>query len=124
VPNNVVEGFDRSTTKELLSFIYIARGSAGEVRSMLLLCDRLGRFAHLRSAISDIKSLAESASRQLRAWADSLQNSEIKGQRHLNRASRSEHDRHNRAMAFERKLEQIRLAGQAGSRPQQSHEEA
>ena len=32
---NVAEGFERGTTNELLSFIYIARGSAGEARSIL-----------------------------------------------------------------------------------------
>ena len=35
VSNNIAEGFERGTTNELLQFIYIARGSAGEVRSML-----------------------------------------------------------------------------------------
>ena len=35
VSNNIAEGFERGTTNELLAFIYIARGSAGEVRSML-----------------------------------------------------------------------------------------
>ena len=35
VSNNVAEGFERSTTSELLSFIAIARGAAGEVRSMM-----------------------------------------------------------------------------------------
>ena len=35
VSNNIAEGFERSTTAELLSFIAIARGSAGEVRSMM-----------------------------------------------------------------------------------------
>ena len=34
VSNNVAEGFERGTTQELLTFLYIARGSAGEVRSM------------------------------------------------------------------------------------------
>jgi len=34
VSNNIAEGFERVTTAELLSFIAIARGSAGEVRSM------------------------------------------------------------------------------------------
>jgi hypothetical protein len=33
--------------------------------------------------ISDLRSRAESISRQLRAWADSTQNSETKGQRDL-----------------------------------------
>jgi four helix bundle protein len=37
VSNNIAEGFERGTTNELLAFIYIARGSAGEVRSMLCL---------------------------------------------------------------------------------------
>ena len=81
VSNNVAEGFERGTTQELLTFLYIARGSAGEVRSMLLLADRLPDFAHLKSEISNLKSLAESISRQLRGWADSLQNSDVRGQR-------------------------------------------
>lgn len=37
-----------------------------------------------RIEIADLKSDAEGVSRQLRAWADSLQNSDIKGQRYLN----------------------------------------
>jgi len=36
VSNNVAEGFERGTTNELLQFLYYARGSAGEVRSMLV----------------------------------------------------------------------------------------
>src|SRR5258708_30526909 len=56
VSNNVAEGFERGTTPELLSFIYIARGSAGEVRSMLCLLERLQRCANLKSQISDLKS--------------------------------------------------------------------
>jgi four helix bundle protein len=35
VSNNIAEGFEGGTTQELLTFLYIARGSAGEVRSML-----------------------------------------------------------------------------------------
>ena len=35
VSKNIAEGFERGTTNELLCFIYIARGSAGEVRSIL-----------------------------------------------------------------------------------------
>jgi four helix bundle protein len=41
VSNNVAEGFERGTTQELLTFLYIARGSAGEVRSMLCLLETL-----------------------------------------------------------------------------------
>ena len=41
VSNNIAEGFERGTNKELLMFLYISRGSAGEVRSMLCLFERL-----------------------------------------------------------------------------------
>jgi four helix bundle protein len=51
VPNNVAEGFERGTTAELITFLYYARGSAGEVRSMLLLLRRMRRFDHLKSQI-------------------------------------------------------------------------
>jgi len=88
VSNNVAEGFERGTTQELLSFIYIARGSAGEVRSMLCLLERLRIFTHFKSEISNLKSKAEVISRQLRGWADSLQNSDIKGQRYLSQRSK------------------------------------
>ena len=83
ISNNIAEGFERGTTQELLTFLYIARGSAGEVRSMLCLLERLPAFSDLKSQISDLKLKAESISRQLRAWADSLQNTPIKGPRYL-----------------------------------------
>lgn len=35
ISNNVAEGFERLTTSELISFLAIAKGSDGEVRSML-----------------------------------------------------------------------------------------
>lgn len=83
ISNNVAEGFERGTTQELLTFLYIARGSAGEARSMLCLLERLPAFSNLKFEISNLKSPAEAISRQLRGWADSLQNSPIRGQRHL-----------------------------------------
>jgi len=108
VSNNIAEGFERGTTNELLTFIYIARGSAGEVRSMLCLRERRARKANwpadLKSAISNLKSIAISCSKQLRAWADHLQNSEIRGQRHLSHRSRRELDQKKRAAAFNEEL--------------------
>jgi four helix bundle protein len=104
VSNNIAEGFERGTTNELLAFIYIARGSAGETRSMLCLLERLKPFIDLRFEISNLKPIAESCSRQLRAWADSLQNSSIKGQRHLNNAVRKQEEGRKRDTAFREKL--------------------
>ena len=88
VSNNIAEGFERGTTQELLMFLYIARGSAGETRSMLCLLERLAAFQNVRLEISNLKLSAEGISRQIRAWADSLQNSEVKGQRYLNEKGR------------------------------------
>ena len=84
VSNNIAEGFERGTNKDLLRFLYISRGSAGESRSILCLLQRLPWFDKLHSDISNLKLRAESCSKQLRAWSESLQNSDMRGQRHVN----------------------------------------
>jgi len=56
ISNNIAEGFERGTTQETLTFLYIARGSCGETRSVLCLCERLPAFSDLRSEISDFIS--------------------------------------------------------------------
>ena len=108
ISNNIAEGFERGTTQELLTFIYISRGSAGETRSMYCLIERLPEFEDFRSEISDLKSRAESISRQLRAWADSLQNTEIRGTRYLTDKSRRVDERRREREEFLTELEQIR----------------
>jgi len=107
VSNNIAEGFERGTTQELLTFLYIARGSAGEVRSMLLLLETLPGFGDLGSEIANLKSRAESSSRQLRAWADALQNSPIRGQRHLSDAVRARERQAREREEFETHIAQV-----------------
>ena len=110
VSNNIAEGFERGTTNELITFLYIARGSAGEVRSMLCYAEQRPDTADLKSEISNLKSRAEGASRQLRAWAQSLQNGDITGQRHLTDQGREHYQQDKRASAF---AERIRADYQA-----------
>jgi four helix bundle protein len=79
ISNNIAEGFERGSTTELIQFLYIARGSAGECRSMLRVCERAERFSNFKSEISDLIGRATNISKQLHGWLESLKNSEIKG---------------------------------------------
>ena len=108
VSNNIAEGFERGTTQELLTFLYISRGSCGEVRSMLCLLERLPVFKDLKFEISNLKSRAEGVSRQLRAWADSLQNSDVRGQRYLTNKTRGKSKDAREREEFLKQLEQIK----------------
>ena len=104
ISNNIAEGFERGTTNELLYFLYVARGSAGECRSMLCYLEERPEMAPLKSQISDLKQQAEGISRQLRGWAESLQSSDIKGHRHLTEQTRNGYDQNKRAKAFADKV--------------------
>ncbi len=58
VSNNIAEGFERGTTSELLHFLYIARGSAGESRSMLCYFERRPQLRDFKSQINCRELLA------------------------------------------------------------------
>ena len=74
---------------------------------MLLFTERFPEAEHLKSQISDLKLLAESCSRQIRAWADNLQNSDIKGQRHLTDGSKEQYQSKQRADVFIRHIDEV-----------------
>jgi hypothetical protein len=93
---------------ELLAFLYIARGSAGEVRSMLCVMESMATLSDLKSVISELKALAESISRQLRGWAQHLQDTPIRGQRHVTAKSRQTDQSRRERDEFLRELEQFR----------------
>jgi len=108
ISNNIAEGFERGTNPELLAFLYIARGSSGEVRSMLCLLERLSAFEGLESEILNLKSGAESISRQLGAWVRAVQNSGLKGQRYVTDQTRKADEAKGQRKEFLEKLSQIR----------------
>lgn len=70
VMNNIAEGFERNTNKEFKNFLYIAKGSCGEVRSMLNLAEELGYIT--RSQYEDMNSLSLDASRLLSGFIKTL----------------------------------------------------
>lgn len=110
VPNNIAEGFERGTTAELIQFLYYAKGSAGEVRSICHVINRLSAFVHLKSAVSDLTSLAAGVSRQLSAWAQSLQNTDIRGPKHLTDKSKQAWQENKNAVEFMDKLKRDHAA--------------
>jgi four helix bundle protein len=116
VSNNIAEGFERGTNKELLSFLYISRGSAGEVRSMLCLLDRIPTFRTLNKETALLKKKAESCSRQLKAWAQSLQNSDFRGERHVNQKVKRAAEAAKEREEFLNELAEIRAKAKAATK--------
>ncbi|MFD0964415.1 four helix bundle protein [Pseudofulvibacter geojedonensis] len=62
ISSNIAEGFERQTSKEFIRFLYIAKASAGEVRSQLYLAVDLSyitkeEFEKLNLKVSDIAKL-------------------------------------------------------------------
>src|SRR5262245_22106404 len=82
ISNNVAEGFERSTTNELLTFIAIARGSSGEVRSMTAVVKDRPKLKRYVAALNRIRTLAESCARQLTGWEGALDKLPFEGRRH------------------------------------------
>ena len=83
VSNNIAEGFERSTTKELQAFIAIARGSSGEVRSMMAVVHDRPKLKPIVRRLEEIRSLAESCARQLTGWSGAVDKLSFEGPRHL-----------------------------------------
>lgn len=62
ISSNIAEGFERNTDKEFIHFLFIAKGSAGEVRSQLYLALDLNYitqevFVEMLSEINEISKL-------------------------------------------------------------------
>ncbi len=72
IPNNIAEGFEWRSTKALLHSLKLARGSAGEFRSMLYVIGLNERYGHLEEKRSDLMDRANSIGRQLNRWMESL----------------------------------------------------
>ena len=77
------------------------------------------RLPALASCQGDLEALvgaAESVSRQLRAWLDTLQNSDIEGQRRLNEQTRRAYGNRQRVAAFGRQQAVFRAHMEEGLR--------
>lgn len=83
VSNNIAEGFERVTTKELNAFLDIARGSAGEVRSMMAVIKNRPGIRPAKPLMDEITNLSQDCVKQITGWIKYLDGSEVQGKRHL-----------------------------------------
>jgi four helix bundle protein len=108
ISNNIAEGFERGTTKELINFLYVARGSAGESRSMLRICESLPRFSNLKFEISNLIMQAINISKQLHGWIDSLKDSKIDGAKFYNKKIKEKIARDKECEEFDKQMAEFR----------------
>lgn len=92
ISNNIAEGFARGTTNDFVNFLYIARGSCAETRSMLFFSLKFPEMAVCRERLENLLRDSDRLGSQLWGWIDSLQNTEITGMRGLTDARRVEHE--------------------------------
>lgn len=65
IPSNIAEGYCRSSTKEYIKFLYVAKGSNSELFTQLLICERIGLFSNEQISTATLSS--EEISRMLSA---------------------------------------------------------
>jgi four helix bundle protein len=107
IASNIAEGFERDTNQELLKFLYIASGSAGEVRSMLELLRRLRQDLEADPRIEDCHARALNVSRQLGRWIESIRNSGFEGARTGTDETRATEQAERRRTEFLEELKRI-----------------
>jgi four helix bundle protein len=72
IPTNIAEGFERASRKEYVNFLNFAKGSTGEVRSLLNLIFALGylelsKHEELRNAVMELSRYLSNQIKSLRS---------------------------------------------------------
>ncbi len=71
VPSNIAEGKQRSTSKDYSRFLNIARGSAAELETQLLICVRLGYLSE--NQIDSTLCLCDEIQKMLNVLSEKIQ---------------------------------------------------
>jgi len=77
VMSNIAEGFERGTKQEFLNYLYIAKGSAGEVRAQLYIAHDI-EYINIQK-FKDLKNLAEESSKLISTFIKGVKGSQYSG---------------------------------------------
>ena len=71
IPSNIAEGQQRKSLKEYIHFLYVAKGSLGELETQVLLSERMGYFTALQA--NQIKTECTEIGKMLNSLIKKLQ---------------------------------------------------
>jgi four helix bundle protein len=74
----LAEGLERPTKHEFRAFLFVARSSASEVRSLLRALEEDPEFAGGQAELLSLRSKAEAISKALGTWGRSLRNAPVR----------------------------------------------
>lgn len=80
VMSNIAEGFESGTKHEFLNYLYIAKGSAGEVRAQLYAASDVG-YLNIET-FKYLNNLAAECSKLIASFINGLKNSNFQGLQH------------------------------------------
>ncbi len=80
VMDNIAEGFERDGNKEFVNFLYIAKGSCGEVKSQILRASDVGFVGTEKAKV--LYQSCEEIGKLLYSLISSIKNSEMSGKKY------------------------------------------
>lgn len=90
VMSNIAEGFERGTRQEFINYLYIAKGSAGEVRAQLYVACDVGYITP--ESFKTLKFKVEEISKLLAAFTKGVKGSKFQGLQRKSEKSKEKQD--------------------------------